>query len=797
MGGIARSIGAIATTAIGGALGGPLGAAITNTLFNLLVPPAAQQPSTGLSDLLREGAKYGTPIRVIFGTMPIKGDVIDVGYDKHGRPAGIEVVEKNAKGGGTGGTPSSGKTEKNFLTAAYLLGEGPLIVDRMTQHDDDGDTVKYDRYGSTDRERGIDMTSEYGAVSGAVVAELSERVNFYRGTEEQSRDTRLQQIHGSKTVPYRGCAYVMFNHYKLSSNTSFTFLCRNPIDDSRTIIEKRFAAASIPSTRVALSALTGNVEGCAIAQVEPARELCEKIAAVALCDLMFINGAFRAVSRQNPTWWDIADGDLGAHLVSGQSGGGWPSKTGIEIKSEIELPTTLTIRFVDPNSNYETNEAVATRQTASHEKHESIELPFAARMENMVTLADRTLDELWAAQGGETLSLPPKYSGIAPGNVVVYRDESGPRAVRIIEQQTAPEGVLSLKGVPYDAGVYGIHRIVTLPPIPPPQVPVYVAPTFFAADMMPLERAMMDAPGVLLGVAVPSNTPWQGAVFLSDEVSGFGAAELPVQATLGTLQTAYAYTDSDLGRYDNATTLRVTLLRGALVSADARDCDTLGANLLAVATGDGALLLSFATATPVGDGAFDLSGIRPGRYGSDFIKSVPSGARIMLLADHDGSQADGVLWKKLPPQVIGNARTFEMVSASDTTISSGAQTLTVSGNTLKPLRARGAWKSSDGAGGWALHFFAGTRDIEGERAYWLTGLAPQQPDPRRFTVTLANGVGTILDTRTFDAPDGVVTVEYSQAQLTAMFAGAPYTVLRGSIVQEGKYLRGHEYEFEV
>ncbi|RYZ69085.1 MAG: hypothetical protein EOP09_08340, partial [Proteobacteria bacterium] len=356
MSGIVRSIGQAAAFAIGSAFGGVLGGAIGSTLFGLLVPVGSKPTSsTGPSDTLNEGAEPGTVIPKIYGLYPVKGMLIDCGFNGEGDPAGIVSETKSQKKGGflgIGGTRV--ESRKDYLKAAFALAEGPFYVEQIyvDYGDGKGDVIEYDRYNEDDEEmphptddpegwreflvsqfdgsadyrpgKGVQLTPQY-APDGTLIAEISQTLRLYPGTEWQEPDTALAEIHGSNVCSYVGMSYAMWNRWYLKGpSIDITYYGRNLVDNSGAIVRERLQVCGVPRECIKITSLNSRIEGCAIAQIEGVRDLIEKLAVLEFHDLMFLDGGFQDASRINPATWVLSPEQLGARLV-GESEDAQPS----------------------------------------------------------------------------------------------------------------------------------------------------------------------------------------------------------------------------------------------------------------------------------------------------------------------------------------------------------------------------------------------------------------------------------------------------------------------------------------
>jgi hypothetical protein len=831
MSGIVRSVGSIAVSSIGLALGGPWGAAAAGIGFELLFPQAVPgKPGTTIPDLFRDGAEYGAAVKQVFGLVPMSGDAIDCGINPNtGDQAAVEIVTTNVKqkgGTGKGAGGATAKEETGYLTVALLLAMGPVYVEQMLVTDSSqSGAVYYDRYNSADSDMpdpqadpdgwraflvtqfdgsatykpgvftnsGITLTPQYAA-DGSLMAELSQNLRFYAGTEYQVADSTLAAIHGSGAVPYRGQGYVMLNSWgPLNGDTSFEFHVRSLIDGKLQVIRKVILDGGYPENRIKLNSISGKVIGCARAQVEPPRQMAEQIAASAFHDLSVIGPSLHDISRLNPATWVLQPGELGARVIAAGNGqeANPPSLVQANLPAPRDRPTRLVLQFLDADSNLQQNQVVAERDSAGHENTVTVSWPFAMHNGEALRMVDVLLDELWAQSATDKLTLLPNRGQVAVGNLLIFDpgDGTGIHQVRVNKRNNDPMAVLSIEAQSYDPGVYGIHRVVTIDPSPRPTVQPYQAPDFAVLDLPALNSSMQDTAALIFAAAA---TPWGGAVLDSNALP---RTVVTLRAVLGTLLTDFSYTEEQAGRFNYDLTIRVQLVDGELVTAT-EDAVRDDANQIAL----GNLLVSYVTATPVSGHArqYDLSGIWPGRYGTDYISSVLTGATVVVMTDEVGDQAPGLTLIPVSLSRVGTAASYEVQALPDPTATSGTQTITPNGNSLRPSRVNDVSKISDGAGGYILRFHPRTRDFESANAFWVHGRAPREIDPRRYTVVLLDGV-TEVSRQVVTWPDSSeypVEVTYTAAALTTMFGSVPDT-LSGSIWHEGTYLRGQEKEFEV
>ncbi|RYG65304.1 hypothetical protein EON80_17595 [bacterium] len=402
------------------------------------------------------------------------------------------------------------------------------------------------------------------------------------------------------------------------------------------------------------------------------------------------------------------------------------------------------------------------------------------------------MDELWAGNSTEKITLLQTEPRIAPANVLVYDadDGLGTRQLRITRQPNSGlGGLIECEGVFYDPGVYGRHRVVDPAPRPRPTVLTYPVPDFGLFDLPALSPESQTAAQLQFAASNLDGLSYGGAFF---ESSNLGEATETSRAALGILLTNIDFEESECNAFlDSA--IRIQLDSQSLVTVDEEDAVN-GANLLAIKTSTGALLISVATAIPVSGQPrqWDLTRVWPGRFGTELFGTIAAGARCVLLTDANGEQRPGLQPISVPLARVSNAQAFEVSALLDPTKTSGAQSVTPQGRSLRPPTVANLTQVDDGVGGLNVRFMPRTRDWESAIAYWESGQEPRETDPRRFTLVLRNSGGVEVSRRSVSFAS---TAELPlQIHLTS---GDLAGVASGEIWQEGTYLRGDSRSFEL
>ena len=160
-----------------------------NMLAGILLPSGdkpEEQPQ--LTDFEIQSSAYGRSIPKIYGTIRLAGSITDAGATT------TKTFEESQGKGDLLAGPATTRVE-SFITFAVLICEGEVDLLRIW----------------ADKKLIVDL------VSGGVPDVAGLNYTFYRGSETQNPDPRLQAIHGAaKTPAYRGWAYILFEDFPLT-----------------------------------------------------------------------------------------------------------------------------------------------------------------------------------------------------------------------------------------------------------------------------------------------------------------------------------------------------------------------------------------------------------------------------------------------------------------------------------------------------------------------------------------------------------------------------------------------------
>lgn len=295
---------------------------------------------------------------------------------------------------------------------------------------------------------------------------------------------------------------------------------------------------------------------------------------------------------------------------------------------ETELPAALKLTYIDGGMEYRQAAVEARRLAGGSQRVVTAALPMVLTQMEAQRIADLWLQKTWEERERGDFALPPSLLALDPGDTVSL--DLGHRGARYRLAGIVDAGAREASGVSSMPGLFA-------PSDAPPRDAVPAAPRDYG---LPL-AVFMDLP-LVTGHEAPhapriavAADPWPGGIAIYRQ-EGTGATldrVVSAEATLG--RTAAPLAAGPASRWDEAATLMVTLVSGALASASARAVLD-GANFAALEAPDGAWeVIQFREAELVAPATYMLRGLLRGQAGTERAIRAPleAGARFVLLDD--------------------------------------------------------------------------------------------------------------------------------------------------------------------
>lgn len=672
---ILGSVGAL----VGGKLGRAVGAVVGNLIDRKLFAPKGRQ-GPRLGDLAFQSSQYGALIPKLYGTNRVSGSVIWA----------TDLREDRKKVSNGKGQPKTTTFNYSASFAVALSARRVLRVGRIWA---DGNLLR-------------------GAAGDFKVAT---GFRLHDGCEDQGVDPLIASAEGAGMAPaYRGLAYVVFENLQLGDfgnripSLSFEVIADEG-DVSVGAIINDLAGSAVAAdcpTRVGGYAAFGDA-------VRGAVETLGSVLAVSAYD----DGERLRVTETGAQAAAIAGDDLGTGRGEGRI-----ARLPIERRSASTIPETLSITYYEPSRDYQQGVQRARRDGGAR-REAKIELPVVLAPEMAKQIAERQLDQIWAARASAKVRLPWRRLDLVPGQRVVVA--WSPALWRV--------GAVTLDRMVVEVDLVRLSEGgATMPNADPGRGLVqndapHGATTFHLIDLPPIEAGVASMPHLVVAAAGVS-TGWRRAALLQSIDGGVSWEEAGVTAAPAIIGVADAALGVGSGcLIDEANSVEVTLLNSAMTlgNADATGLDA-GRNLAVL----GEELIQFRTALPLGNNRYRLSGLYRGRRGTQWAMPLHTAGERFILIERDALAALTV-----PPSL---AQVMVMAVGIGDGATPPTQALFEPGQALMPIapvHLRGE-RLSDGQ--ISLSWVRRSRD--GWR--WADSVdAPLAEEGERYRLTISPGVG--------------------------------------------------------
>lgn len=420
----------------------------------------------------------------------------------------------------------------------------------------------------------LTLKQAQGVFGGNIAAAM----RTYNGTEDQFPDPLIESYEGSGSVPaFRGMSYVVFESLRLTDFgnriPTFEFQVQNGGEDftvGDAIAQAiDYGGGLQPLGKYAIDAglYDEPFQGMSVSGVQSSADLLAPIVA-----------AYDVVTYQ--------DGDtqrfnlhtaLTSRTVSADDLPGAPAdQVTVEHTSEVDLPTEVVVRYLDPEKEYQSGSRRASLSTASARAIQTVDLPIVMSGQKASEIANRILWETRQTRRRMSTALPPSYIDVKAGTlltvpaledswtVLVSQADLGANLVSEVSGPVEDLEVLDQSAVainddpadapgdiPEDSGSY------------PPEL------VYEAIDIAPLRDQDANVPGVYFAACRASTTKrWRGATIY--ESSDSGRRYRPIgyieqEATIGVV-TASSYGGATHRMVDRGSYIDVEMIAGELES---------------------------------------------------------------------------------------------------------------------------------------------------------------------------------------------------------------------------------------
>jgi len=512
-----------------------------------------------------------------------------------------------------------------------------------------------------------------------------------------------------------------------------------------------------------VSLVSATVWGYAITSAKSAGAALADLCHCFQLDMVESDFILKFVPRGQPAVATITQDDLGS--VDPKDGSKyWVPK----IAQEQEMPLAITVKYSDPNLDYQPGSAYAKRTalpvpTVFSKRRISIDLPVIATNLEATQIAQKWLYTMWAERDTYQTVLSPKYLGVDPtDNIVVTLDNGSSYTVRIENLDLGADFSIRPILTSEDATVYGGSTTPGATYLVGPQTITQAPFGNLLQFNVPLLQDSDDLGGTASRVyyAVGANAGgWLGGgVYNSLDGVSWSLVNLMAQAAnWGHTVNALAMPPSVFAT-DYVSQLVVTFMPGSVVPSSCSYLDLMnGVNPALV----GAEIIQFGMVTDNEDGTYTLSTLVRGRRGTDWAAGGHRAGEAVILL-----QLGQIGGTRLPLSGINLSETWSLVPTGRFIDQAPARNFTYRGWDMMPYAPVNFSRAMSGAD-LVASWFRQTR-IGG---YLMDGIdtVPLNEETEAYNAYV---LGTAAAMATFNPTPSLIVHRYWQLALLAAGPGA-------------------------
>lgn len=393
-------------------------------------------------------------------------------------------------------------------------------------------------------------------------------------------------------------------------------------------------------------------DGFVLANRGAAQAAIEQLLMAYQIDVVESGGKVKYVRRASRSAVIIDPEEMALHDV-GQDA---PTRLILTRADEVDLPRSVTIKYMNRDADYQIGAQTATRQTTLSRNDVTYELAVVMTDAHAKAVAEAVLYASWAGRTTAKWSMSLKYAELEPTDLVSIDGN-----YILISKLTRRGNMLECEGVFHSGVVFTTGSAAGTAEVVAQTIPLRSSTAIELMDI-PLLRDQDNDAGFYVAASGYKGATWDGCVIFKSSDGGGSwdeVATLTTAATAGAAATALG--DFSQNVFDEFNTVTVALRNGTL-SSITESAVLNGGNAALL----GSEIIQFRTAVLNADGSYTLSGLLRGRKGSPTSGHV-IGDRFVLLNTTSVFRVD------MSTAEIGLERLYKAVTIGDSL--AGAKTI--------------------------------------------------------------------------------------------------------------------------
>lgn len=523
-----------------------------------------------------------------------------------------------------------------------------------------------------------------------------------------------------------------------------------PIDTSLGAIVSAecLKSALLTSNDIDVSALTSPVRGYRVGSIGAIRAALEPLQAAWPFDVVPHGYVIRFVARGGASVVTIPAADLDAR--------GAGDEPGVQITTSREmdsqLPRRVTVQHLDYDREYNAGTQYAERLNTAAINALVLDLPIVLTASEAAGKAEVLLYMYWLERYDVSVTLPPTYNPLEPGDVVTLVTPEGDVSLRLTAIHYTSDARIECRAKYARAAIYTPTAVGASPAVIGTTTITPVGASEYVLMDVPMVSSAQSGPSFLVGMT-GALVGWRGGVLMQSTDAGSTWATLqdfgPPGASLGTCTNSIGAVEHRV--IDSASVLNVTLTQGELFSVT-QLAMLGGANHFAYGADGRWEIIAAQTCTLVSGTSYVLQNLLRGRFGSEWAMGLHSVGDALVLLD----TAD-VAAIAMSSGSIGLSYLYRGVTVDRDISTDANRAFAYQGVNLKPLSPIALTGDRDlSSNDWTLAWIRRTRD-GGEWRDYVDASLGEASESYAIDVYADGSYATVKRTITASAPSCVYT----------------------------------------
>ncbi|MBD9573719.1 hypothetical protein IB260_00220 [Pseudomonas sp. PDM23] len=448
---------------------------------------------------------------------------------------------------------------------------------------------------------------------------------------------------------------------------------------------------------------------------------------------------------------------------------------------DTQLPAKITAKGISANREYADSSQTYERIGTSAVNSETIDLGLVLSDDEIAQIAEKICELRWQERQAFSLTLPPTYQALEPGDVLTVTSKFGIFELRFTEVSIGSNGIVECKASLNNAALYTSNAVGASSPPPVGTVPLDGPSILMLLDIPTVDETVQNEPG-FVGVMTSPGASWPGGVAIRSNDNGQTWQDLQAFVAKGSLGVAQNKLNTSTCTVIDLSVLNVSFISGEPESIT-RDQMLAGAHYVAYGADGRWEIMRFQNAVLQTDGTYNLSGFVRGEKGTEWATGThAAGDYLVLLEDPDNAFIGS------PVEAIGLQRLYRGVTSGASLDSATDIPFTYRGVNLECLSPVYAKGSRDVSSNFSGTF---TRRSRLTNTWWINGVvAPVGEASESYEIDVMQG-STVKRTISATSP----AWSYSAANQTTDF-GSPQSSITFRIYQLSA-TAGRGYPLEV